>query len=566
MFPLILDWRPGYLADAAGSSLLLSPAANGLLGQHILADLRRFSRRSPVVVPGFEPDDAYRAAIERSGATMFAGRAALPDLVAGYEPSDWLLLLDARWYSPDWPSLIAGLLQRRTGTATARHLTPTAPLGANATRERVEFDSQRRVRRIQRLYEGRTLLQVGALAATLAPVASLRRVTEPLLCLRDLRAQLVAVGAPSEDTPIPGEVLDLFEPQSLIHLSERLSEAGFRHPSAQVHAEARLVGPVWIQPGAQLDAGATIVGPAVIGPRSRVGRNALVAHSVLLSDAEVPDDECASRAVVTALRGDRAANPPPLDLPVDESIGAPARRRSRTATAARPRLYPLVKLSLDILSSGLALLVLSPVLLVTAILVKATSRGPVFYRDEREGLGGRTFNCIKFRTMVVDAHQMQRGLMATNEVDGPQFKMKRDPRITRLGALLRRTNLDELPQLFNVLAGQMSLVGPRPSPFRENQICVPWRNARLSVRPGITGLWQLCRSEREYSDFHQWIHYDTLYVRNLSFWLDLRILIATALTLGGRFPVPLHWVLPHEPGAGPNIADFAPGTANLESP
>ena len=111
--------------------------------------------------------------------------------------------------------------------------------------------------------------------------------------------------------------------------------------------------------------------------------------------------------------------------------------------------------------------------------------------------------------MTADAHRQQRQLYRSNQVDGPQFKLKEDPRVTRVGRLLRVTNLDEIPQLINVLRGQMSLVGPRPSPFRENQICVPWRRARLSVRPGITGLWQVCRDEdRTEGDFHEWIYYD----------------------------------------------------------
>jgi hypothetical protein len=103
-----------------------------------------------------------------------------------------------------------------------------------------------------------------------------------------------------------------------------------------------------------------------------------------------------------------------------------------------------------------------------------------------------------------------------------------------VGRVLRALNVDELPQLLNVLTGEMSLVGPRPSPFLENQVCVPWREARLSVRPGITGLWQVCRHNRDDGDFHQWIEYDLLYVQHTSFWLDLKILAATLATLGGK--------------------------------
>jgi lipopolysaccharide/colanic/teichoic acid biosynthesis glycosyltransferase len=204
----------------------------------------------------------------------------------------------------------------------------------------------------------------------------------------------------------------------------------------------------------------------------------------------------------------------------------------------------VAKRALDIAASALALIVLAPLLLAVAAMIKIDSRGPVFFSHRRERKGGKEFPCVKFRTMVADAHQKQRELYRANEVDGPQFKMRDDPRVTRVGRWLRAVNIDELPQLINVLVGHMSLVGPRPSPFRENQICVPWRRARLSVRPGITGLWQICRDDCRQSDFHQWIYYDVAYVRNFSFWLDLKILTATVLTLGGRWNVPLSWLMP----------------------
>jgi lipopolysaccharide/colanic/teichoic acid biosynthesis glycosyltransferase len=167
----------------------------------------------------------------------------------------------------------------------------------------------------------------------------------------------------------------------------------------------------------------------------------------------------------------------------------------------------------------------------------------VFYGDPREGKGGRVFRCWKFRTMTVDADARQRELTAQNQMDGPQFKLDNDPRVTRIGHYLRHLSIDEIPQFFNVLFGQMSLVGPRPSPFRENQMCVPWRAGRLSVRPGITGLWQVCRHDRSTGDFHQWIYYDLLYVCNMSLWVDLKILLATVVTLGGKWSVPLDWIL-----------------------
>jgi lipopolysaccharide/colanic/teichoic acid biosynthesis glycosyltransferase len=183
-------------------------------------------------------------------------------------------------------------------------------------------------------------------------------------------------------------------------------------------------------------------------------------------------------------------------------------------------------------------------LIVIAVAIWLESKGPIFYGDKREGLRGRVFKCWKFRTMYTGAHLAQLDLKALDQTDGPHFKVDRDPRVHRVGRVLRALNLDEIPQLFNVLVGEMSLVGPRPSPFRENQVCVPWRAARLSVRPGITGFWQVCRHNRSAGDFHQWIEYDLLYVQHLSLWLDLKIFAATMLTLGGKVaPVAPAWLV-----------------------
>jgi len=164
-----------------------------------------------------------------------------------------------------------------------------------------------------------------------------------------------------------------------------------------------------------------------------------------------------------------------------------------------------------------------PVLPLLALAVKISSPGPVFFRHRRQGLHGEAFDCIKFRTMRAGADQIQDKLRFVCEVDGPQFKMADDPRITSVGRFLRETYLDEIPQFFNVLRGQMSVVGPRPSPESENTLCAFWRDARLSVRPGITGLWQVCRTRESMKDFQEWIHYDTCYVRELSARLDLWI-------------------------------------------
>jgi len=194
--------------------------------------------------------------------------------------------------------------------------------------------------------------------------------------------------------------------------------------------------------------------------------------------------------------------------------------------------YLWLKRAVDVTASGLGLLVLSPLLLVIAALVKLTSRGPVFFAHKRQGLGGREFFCLKFRSMTVGADAMQASLRDQNEVDGPQFRIADDPRITRVGHILRKLNLDELPQLLNVLTGDMSLVGPRPSPDSENQLCPAWRRTRLSVKPGITGLWQVLRRRQcPHSDFQEWIYYDVEYARHRSLWLDWELLLHTPVAM-----------------------------------
>src|SRR5712691_1865367 len=193
----------------------------------------------------------------------------------------------------------------------------------------------------------------------------------------------------------------------------------------------------------------------------------------------------------------------------------------------------LVKGVVDRTAAAAALVLLAPVLLVLAALVKATSRGPVLFMQERGGLNGRPFRMLKFRTMRVGAEQERERLLALNQMDGPVFKIENDPRVTRFGRFLRRSSLDELPQLFNVLLGHMSLVGPRPLPVGETQgLHGPFRR-RLSVRPGLTCLWQI-RGRNDLS-FQEWMALDLQYVDGWSLGLDLAILLRTVpALLSGR--------------------------------
>ncbi len=179
----------------------------------------------------------------------------------------------------------------------------------------------------------------------------------------------------------------------------------------------------------------------------------------------------------------------------------------------------------DIASSGVALWFLAPLLLVVAVLVKLTSRGPVLFRQQRVGLHGQPFGMLKFRTMVENAEALKAQLAASNEMDGPVFKMKHDPRITRIGRFLRKFSIDELPQLINVLRGDMSVVGPRPPVPTEVAKYEPWQRRRLSVRPGLTCIWQV--SGRNEISFEQWMYMDLQYIDNWSFKKDVELVLKT---------------------------------------
>ena len=196
------------------------------------------------------------------------------------------------------------------------------------------------------------------------------------------------------------------------------------------------------------------------------------------------------------------------------------------------RMY--LKDLVDRVLSGIGLVLLSPVLLLVALLVKLTSPGPVFFVQQRYGLNKRMFGMIKFRSMVVDAEARQAALEHLNEATGPTFKIRRDPRVTPIGKLIRRTSIDELPQLFNVLMGEMSLVGPRPLPNRDvERFPEAWLMRRFSVKPGITGLWQV--SGRSDTDFDRAIKLDLRYIDKWSLALDFKILFRTvfAVVRGG---------------------------------
>ena len=200
-------------------------------------------------------------------------------------------------------------------------------------------------------------------------------------------------------------------------------------------------------------------------------------------------------------------------------VSLPSMQFSRTVRA--------LKRTFDIVASGAGLLAVSPVLLAAAVAIKLDSRGPVFFRQARHGRGGREFRIVKFRTMVQDAEAKRFELAELNQMEGggPLFKIHDDPRITRVGAFLRKWSIDELPQLWNVLRGEMSLVGPRPFVIHESEQITGWASRRLETTPGITGLWQVLG--RNDIPFEEMVKLDYVYVTNWSLWWDIKILVQT---------------------------------------
>jgi lipopolysaccharide/colanic/teichoic acid biosynthesis glycosyltransferase len=368
----------------------------------------------------------------------------------------------------------------------------------------------------------------------------------------DYLARCRAGGLKIRSFAVAGTTIDLTSPQGLLILSRwMLSTASpskavssLLHGSssrqtgsrAAVSPQARLVGSVLMGGGVRVEAGAVVVGPVVLCDGCTVGPEAWVDASIvgpgmvmerggkligscrLTSQESAASESDGTAAVIAAGRCVASMHP---------------HREFRTWS--RLSYARCLKRVADILAAALVIVLFAPIIPLIALAIRINSPGPIFYRDWRQGLHGRPFHCIKFRTMRVGAAAIQDKLRFVSEVDGPQFKINDDPRISGVGHFLRETSIDEIPQFFNVLLGQMSVVGPRPSPEAENTQCPSWRDARLSVRPGITGLWQVCRTRQPFKDFQEWIYYDTKYVQELSLGKDLWICVQTFKRLLSTF-------------------------------
>lgn len=335
---------------------------------------------------------------------------------------------------------------------------------------------------------------------------------------------------------VGGALLDIETPQGLLEFAMRslkLSHGDSGDDTAlmtAMSAGVRCYGKVVVGHNVRFGDNVKLIGPAVIGDNAVIGDAAVAAGAIIGDDVTIePNALVYDQLLINSPNGNEVYE------------GKPQSGSAFCRSSNNFRIWPHLSYAVffkragDIAAAAFVLLLFAPVIAIVAAAVKATSRGPIFFGHRRQGLHGKNFRCFKFRSMIVGADDLQQKLRVKNEVDGPQFKMGADPRVTPIGEFLRDTYLDEIPQFFNVLMGHMSVIGPRPSPEAENSLCAYWRDARLSVRPGITGLWQVCRTRKSGSDFQEWVHYDSQYVRRLSFKQDMWIFWKTVKYLVKAF-------------------------------
>ncbi|MEW5948882.1 MAG: sugar transferase [Thermodesulfobacteriota bacterium] len=310
---------------------------------------------------------------------------------------------------------------------------------------------------------------------------------------------------------------------------EKICDGVWAEGPYNISKTANLIGPVIIGRNCTIDNYCQIVGPIVIGDNCHIAGKAIVQESVILENCNIPEGSVIKKTIYTG-NGNISLKDGPIanggyDLYCYRDF-SPCGLRKRKLFPLRRQIQHFLKRLLDIIGSIVGLLIFLPLFPVIGLAIKLDSPGPIFFRQARCGKNGKTFHMIKFRSMITDAERLKERLRMQNQADGPTFKIDTDPRITRVGKIIRQLYLDELPQMFNVLKGEMSLVGPRPLVMEEMRFNPAWRDARLTVKPGLTGPWQISEDR---NSFYKWIEEDTAYVRNWSISRDFKVLMKTAL-------------------------------------
>ena len=377
-------------------------------------------------------------------------------------------------------------------------------------RERAVLDRHQRFLRFERLYGGSDA-RLARVCLTRDPelARQWQTASEPRTGWRHLRSSVprrcrFAV-------PVEGRVYNRLIDGDLRDFTRHLVQT-WRRPGATIPRAVGSASNTWSDPDARIEPGVRFVGPTWIGAGCRIGAGETVIGPNIIWD-------------------DPASRPAAQDLAWEDI--EPTRLTPAGPVPRRPgsTLDRAAKRAFDITFALVALVLTLPLYPFVMLAIWLEDGRPFFFAHRRETLGGREFPCLKFRSMRKDAEKIKAELARLNQADGPQFFMEHDPRLTAVGRIIRALNVDELPQFINVLLGHMSVVGPRPSPRRENQFCPAWREARLSVRPGITGLWQVKRTREPGTDFQEWIKYDIEYVERSDWKLDLAILWQTIAVL-----------------------------------
>ena len=490
------------------------------------------------------PEEWKRTDSVSSNSVLFYdGKAPLSP--ARYSPSSksWFVISDGRYFAQTNLQLLYETIARIGSDVVAVDVEPRLKAG----HEKILTDSRQNIVGVRLLYADvvqpapipsdwpHHLFIRSDIVSRLFKDGTLPETFSELLSgCRSISANISGIG-------IGGITLDLNTEQGLLLLlSGGLGKKTTRHGNFQANEkvihnngikisnDARLFGEIAFGRNVTIGANAIIAGPAVIADGVNIADRAVIRDCIIGKGVSVPAGCVLQNRVIVDSSG--------ISGQSCDAVSESVRRNLQDGGSflSRYRIWPIfsyvrcIKRIADIIIAAIVLVVFAPVLPFVALAVKLGSPGPIFFKDMRQGLHGKPFACLKFRTMLVGADRMQEKLRAINEADGPQFVIAHDPRMGRVGRFLRETYIDEIPQFLSILLGHMSVVGPRPSPELENVLCPFWRDARLSVRPGLTGFWQVCRTRQPMKDFQEWIHYDIEYVRNLSMGLDLWICWQTA--------------------------------------
>lgn len=450
---------------------------------------------------------------------------------------------------------------RKSGAAASIMVSSVSPDEAAANHESVEFADDGTIKQITRdngAVQNDSLFPVGIYCFQPEIFEAFKQGESFLDIKEQLIPRLAAAGKKIASYELSGAWHYLYTIDDYVRLNEevlegRLSTFAAHEPMApdvwlgenvKLGRNVNFIAPVVIGDNTVIEDDVQLVGPLSIGSNCTIGKKSIIRDSVVWDDCkiaahcQISNSVMASksqlgqwRAVRDTVIVERQLQPATANL-LSRKFHITTIAASKPAalpTLHKRQLFAAAKRGFDIVFSLLLLLLLLPVIAVVALAIKLDSRGPVFFRQRRCGLYGKEFLMFKFRSMVQDADKKQGQLQHLNQADGPVFKIENDPRMTRVGRFIRKLSLDEIPQLLNIVTGDMSFVGPRPLAMRELRLSPSWSELRMQVKPGLTGLWQV--SGRSSSGFNGWVEMDTFYARHQSLALDFKILAKTPMNV-----------------------------------